>query len=402
MRLIAPALIVCGLVLALGLVLGSGAPETNAGAGDTLAVSGQVDVSSRLGSESIAIAGTMTIRTGEPHLDQGVNVIDTEIVAMTLTGESSTGPVTISQNGTTTSLGEIRSLQPPPSQFPASSFIDAFIDVTVQASSFFGPDVITLSNTEALHLVPASGGTEVALDAWPPVGVTFYAEPNPVSDSGLQPQTFPPGEPHCTSGLALMPALPAKACIDVITITIDGVTVVMATPTPTATRIPTPITPKNLQALVVQDQLLIQLFWEDNADNEAGYIVERSVGGADGPWSLIELLPPNTTMYNDNGLTDGVTYWYRVAAEGDAARGSYSNVAFGTATALPTPPAGDADCTFSVTSIDAALVLQFIAGLVSFLSCEEFADADGDGRLTSIDAALILQLVAGLLGDLPP
>ncbi|MCH7580260.1 MAG: hypothetical protein IIB22_08460 [Chloroflexi bacterium] len=67
-------------------------------------------------------------------------------------------------------------------------------------------------------------------------------------------------------------------------------------------------------------------------------------------------------------------------------------------TATPTPaPAGDADCSGEVTSIDAALVLQFDASLLKALPCAEAADADGDGAITSRDAALILQHSAGLL-----
>lgn len=53
-------------------------------------------------------------------------------------------------------------------------------------------------------------------------------------------------------------------------------------------------------------------------------------------------------------------------------------------------------------SIDAALVLQFGAGLLGSLRCADGADVNGDGNITSIDAALILQHSAGLLSTLPP
>jgi hypothetical protein len=72
----------------------------------------------------------------------------------------------------------------------------------------------------------------------------------------------------------------------------------------------------------------------------------------------------------------------------------------------PTPPAsepgtpGDADCSGSVNSIDSALVLQYVAGLIGFLRCPDDADANGDGRVNSIDSALILQYGAGLLPSL--
>jgi hypothetical protein len=36
------------------------------------------------------------------------------------------------------------------------------------------------------------------------------------------------------------------------------------------------------------------------------------------------------------------------------------------------------------------------------LRCPDAADVNGSGRVDSVDAALILQFVAGLLGSLPP
>lgn len=69
-------------------------------------------------------------------------------------------------------------------------------------------------------------------------------------------------------------------------------------------------------------------------------------------------------------------------------------------TATPSILAGDVDCDGEVTSIDAALLLQFIAGLFSALPCEEAADVDGDGTVSSVDVALILQFIAGLIDEL--
>lgn len=63
----------------------------------------------------------------------------------------------------------------------------------------------------------------------------------------------------------------------------------------------------------------------------------------------------------------------------------------------PPTPIGDADCSFEVTSIDAALVLQYDAGLLEMLDCLAGADVNRDGNVNSIDAVLILQDVAGLL-----
>jgi hypothetical protein len=173
------------------------------------------------------------------------------------------------------------------------------------------------------------------------------------------------------------------------------------TPSPTATPLP-PTAPKDLVAMVVEDALLIQLLWQDNADDEESYVVERSTEGEEGPWSVIASLPPDSSSHDDSGLEDAVTYWYRVAAASGAGMSEYSNVVSGTASALPKPPVGDVSCDDVVDAIDAALVLQLNAGLIDALLCEKSADANEDGAINAIDAALVLQYVAGLIPTLPP
>lgn len=61
---------------------------------------------------------------------------------------------------------------------------------------------------------------------------------------------------------------------------------------------------------------------------------------------------------------------------------------------------GDVDLTKSVTSVDAALVLQFSGGLLDSLQNMRNADVNADNQITSIDALLILQHTAGLLPNL--
>lgn len=63
---------------------------------------------------------------------------------------------------------------------------------------------------------------------------------------------------------------------------------------------------------------------------------------------------------------------------------------------------GDANCDLEVTATDAALVLQYDAGLITdFLICAD-PDANVDQTVNSIDAQLILQFSAGLIAALPP
>ena len=75
------------------------------------------------------------------------------------------------------------------------------------------------------------------------------------------------------------------------------------------------------------------------------------------------------------------------------------------AQATPTTPTsfpGDVNCDQTVNAIDAALVLQFGAGLAGSLRCPAGADVNGDTRVNAIDAALILQFAAALIPSLPP
>jgi len=102
---------------------------------------------------------------------------------------------------------------------------------------------------------------------------------------------------------------------------------------------------------------------------------------------------------------DGTIY----VAEFSAGRIIYfapEEVAEPTATPAPAPtPAGlngDANCDRTVNAIDAALDLQFSAGLATSLPCQQNADANHDGSVNAIDAALVLQYVAGLIHSLPP
>ena len=68
-----------------------------------------------------------------------------------------------------------------------------------------------------------------------------------------------------------------------------------------------------------------------------------------------------------------------------------------TSTPTPTPPSGDANCDGTTGAIDAALILQFAAGLIASLACAADADVNLSGTADAIDASLVLQHVAGLI-----
>jgi len=70
----------------------------------------------------------------------------------------------------------------------------------------------------------------------------------------------------------------------------------------------------------------IQLSWEDNSDNEAGFAIERSSESGTG-FVEIKTVAENVVSFNDEGLTPGTAYFYRVKAIQDEVSSSYSNEA---------------------------------------------------------------------------
>ncbi len=58
---------------------------------------------------------------------------------------------------------------------------------------------------------------------------------------------------------------------------------------------------------------------------------------------------------------------------------------------------GDADCSGEVTALDASWILQFSAEMIDELPCHDQADVNGDGHVDAVDATIVLQIVAGLI-----
>lgn len=82
--------------------------------------------------------------------------------------------------------------------------------------------------------------------------------------------------------------------------------------------------PSSLQA-AVNANVTIDLKWNDNADTETGFSIDRSTDGTN--WTPLINLPADTTAYSDSGLTGGVRYYYRIRTMEDLFYSDYSNQA---------------------------------------------------------------------------
>jgi hypothetical protein len=123
-----------------------------------------------------------------------------------------------------------------------------------------------------------------------------------------------------------------------------------ATVETSATTLDVPSAPSGL-GLSVISETQINLSWTDNASNETGFRVERSLNESSGFSDVSGNLAADTTSYNDTGLQAGVTYYYRVYAfnsDGD------SDFAAGSDTTLdlPADPSGFTATADSNGSID--------------------------------------------------
>ncbi len=88
-----------------------------------------------------------------------------------------------------------------------------------------------------------------------------------------------------------------------------------------------PFAPTGLAATALSSNR-IDLHWTDNAVNESGYGIERSLDGTN--FVQISVTAENATSYSDTNVSAGVQYYYRVVALGTDGNSDYSDATIGT------------------------------------------------------------------------
>jgi PKD repeat protein len=116
----------------------------------------------------------------------------------------------------------------------------------------------------------------------------------------------------------------------------------------------TPAVVLNAPSLLVAtavSPIRINLTWNDNDNNEAGYTVERSLDGTNFT-EIANNLPNNSTSYSDLGLTPNTTYYYRVRCFLGPTYSPYSNISSATTMAVIATPTSLTAVATSSTSIN--------------------------------------------------
>jgi transcriptional regulator CtsR len=98
----------------------------------------------------------------------------------------------------------------------------------------------------------------------------------------------------------------------------------------------TPDAPSGLTATAASSTE-IDLIWEDNSNNEAGFKIQRKESG--GSYSLIDAVRANRTSYTDSGLAAETKYYYRIWAYNSVGDSVYSNEDYAITRSLSVPSA---------------------------------------------------------------
>lgn len=124
----------------------------------------------------------------------------------------------------------------------------------------------------------------------------------------------------------------------------------------------------------------LTLSWTDNANNEDGYGVERTIGSG-GTYSEIAVLAANSTGYTDLTVSASTTYCYRVRAFNAAGPSGYSNEA------CATTPQTTLNLTVTKSGTGSGTVLSSPGGINCGSDCTEAFPSGAVVTLTATASA---------------
>ncbi len=99
-----------------------------------------------------------------------------------------------------------------------------------------------------------------------------------------------------------------------------------------------PLAPSNLTAASSGNGQQVTLHWDDNANNELGYKVERCLGATCTNFQQVNTAPANATSFINYNLTPNSIYRYRLRAYNRGGESPYSNIVKADTTIKPAAP----------------------------------------------------------------
>jgi titin len=142
-----------------------------------------------------------------------------------------------------------------------------------------------------------------------------------------------------------------------------------------------PEAPSNLTATAVS-QTQINLTWADNANNEAGFRVERKLSSA-AFYTDFDTVGANVTSYASTGLSVETAYTFRVRAFNVTGNSAYSDEV--NATTLPNPPSAPSSLTATTVS-NSQIDLSWSDNASTETGFKIERKAAGDTVFTAIDS----------------
>jgi titin len=145
--------------------------------------------------------------------------------------------------------------------------------------------------------------------------------------------------------------------------------------------------PSSLAAQALSSKVA-KLTWVDNASSETGFIIERKT--ASGAFAFLTKVGPNTTSYEDSGLSPNTAYCYKLKAYNAEAFSMYSNEA-----CVATPAGGDI-VTLPVSGKDT--VICFYVSKTSYYDRNKWRDMDTAPTIRDGRTFLPIRYVTEALG----
>jgi len=103
-----------------------------------------------------------------------------------------------------------------------------------------------------------------------------------------------------------------------------------------------PVHPLGFSATLVSNYR-IDLNWQDVANNEDGFIIQRKTG-EEGDWAQIAVLPANSTSYSDLDLASHTSYHYRAKTFNSSGNSSLSNEVYTITAGIIAPVQAEISC----------------------------------------------------------